>query len=135
MYTSQTFNTIHQEATKVQFKEDWNNGTGYFDNVGEDETINNLPAGLYSFHTGEVNNRKGIIVKNNHGETYVIHERYTYDESSEYSQVYVSTSVTNKEDISHRSVTKLLQEKTAEELKELLAEEPAKVLEAMYNQH
>lgn len=135
MHTFQTFNTIHQEATKVQFKEDWNNGTGYFDNVREDETINNLPAGLYSFHTGEVNNRKGIIVKNNHGETYVIHERYTYDENSEYSQVYVSTSVTIKKDISHRSVTKLLQEKTAEELKELLAEEPAKVLEAMYNQH
>jgi len=135
MYTSQTFNTIHQEATKVQFNENWNNGTGYFDNVGEDEIINNLPAGFYSFHTGEVNNRKGIIVKNNHGETYVIHERYTNDDSSEYSQVYVSTSVTNKKDISHRSVTKLLQEKTAEELKELLAEEPAKVLEAMYNQH
>lgn len=135
MYTSQTFNTIHQEATKVQFNENWNNGTGYFDNVANDEAITSLPEGLYSFHTGEVNNRKGIIVKNNHGETYVIHERYTNDDRSEYSQVYVSTSVTNKKDISHRSVTKLLQEKTAEELKELLVEEPANVLEAMYNQH
>lgn len=134
MYTSQTFNTLYEEATKVQFKEDWNDDNEwYFDNIRKDETINNLPKGLYSFYTGEVNNRKGIIVKNNYGETYVIHERYTHDDSKECYQIYVSTYVTNTKDIGYGNVTKLLLKKTAEEVKKILAEEHTRILAVMYN--
>lgn len=101
MKFSKTFDNTVRVIEQVQFHEEWNNGTGYFDNVVNDEAITSLPPGLYGFHTGEVNDRRGIIVKNTHGEMYVIHERYTNYSvaNSDYSQVYVSTSGTNKADI------------------------------------
>lgn len=101
MKFSKTFDNTVRVIEQVQFHEEWNNGTGYFDNVVNDEAITSLPPGLYGFHTGEVNDRRGIIVKNTHGEMYVIHERYTnYGiAASNHNQVYVTTSGTNKADI------------------------------------
>lgn len=130
MKFSKTFDNTVRAIEQVQFHEEWNNGTGYFDNVVNDEAITSLSPGLYGFHTGEVNDRHGIIVKNTHGEMYVIHERYTnYGiANSDYNQVYVSTSGTNKAEIYHKVAENILDRIPADDLYSVLVGTSSKEL-------
>ena len=77
----------HESVREVEFQLDWNNGTGYFDNL-VDADLGLKPGQLARFNTGPGNNRKGIVVALPGGKNVVIFERYTAGQGG----VYVSNA-------------------------------------------
>lgn len=64
-------------ARKIQFNEDWNNGTGYYDGAAKDKTLNLQRGELVAAISNPVNNRKLLIKGLGNGLNIVIFERYT----------------------------------------------------------
>lgn len=66
-----------ENARKVPFGDDWDNGTGYYDGATDDEQLNLQRGELVAAISNTVNNRKLLIKGLGKGLNVVIFERYT----------------------------------------------------------
>lgn len=69
------FAEMFADADELTFQESWNNGTGYFDGAVRAD-LGLEPGQMTSSWTGEVNNRRLLIVGTRFGNV-VVFERYT----------------------------------------------------------
>jgi hypothetical protein len=71
--------TATYEATTnvVEFDERWNNGTGYFDALTDRSMIKLEDGEIARFHTGETNNRRGLVVGTPLGNV-VVFDRFSH---------------------------------------------------------
>ena len=65
------------KAKIIPFKDQWNNGTGYYDGITSDEDLNLQRGQVVASRSPEPNNRKLLIKGLGKGAQMVIFERYT----------------------------------------------------------
>lgn len=88
-----------ENARKVQFDEDWNNGTGYYDGVTDDEKLNLQRGELVAAISNSVNNRKLLIKGLGKGLNIVIFERFTNGQNGVLVQNKPSRRLSSKENV------------------------------------
>jgi hypothetical protein len=75
--TTLAFEAAYNEAEEIEYKAEWNNGTGYYDHAAEGNHAPKLEVGqIVKAHSPYPNNRKLLIVGTELGNV-VIFERYT----------------------------------------------------------